>query len=70
MEPMELVGEGNNIMMKLFKVILVALSLMTILTACSPEVGSEAWCKELKKKDKGDWTANEAKDFIKHCAFK
>ena len=37
------------------------------ITACSPEVGSEAWCKEIKAKDKGDWSANEAKDFAKHC---
>lgn len=37
------------------------------LTACSPEVGSEEWCAEMKDKPKGDWTANEAKDFAKHC---
>ncbi|WP_428035053.1 DUF3012 domain-containing protein [Amphritea sp.] len=34
---------------------------------CSPEVGTKAWCEELKEKPKGDWTANEAKDFAKHC---
>ena len=37
------------------------------LSACSPEVGSEDWCNELKEKPKGDWTANEAGDFAKHC---
>ncbi|WP_019602874.1 DUF3012 domain-containing protein [Teredinibacter turnerae] len=38
--------------------------------ACSPEVGSEAWCKNMKEKPKGDWTANEAKAFAKDCIFK
>jgi len=31
------------------------------------EVGSEAWCQDMKDKPKGDWTANEAGDFAKHC---
>lgn len=39
-------------------------------TACSPEVGSEAWCKNMKEKPKGDWSANEAADYTKHCVFK
>jgi len=25
---------------------------------------------DLKEKPKGDWTANEATDFAKHCVFK
>ena len=37
------------------------------LAACSPEVGSKEWCEDLKAKDKGQWTATEAKDFAKHC---
>ncbi len=37
--------------------------------ACSPEVGSEEWCNDLKKKPKGDWSANEAGDFAKHCVL-
>ncbi|MCC5796048.1 MAG: DUF3012 domain-containing protein [Methylophaga sp.] len=37
------------------------------LMACSPEVGSEKWCEQLQDKSKADWTANEAKDFAKHC---
>ena len=40
------------------------------IVACSPEVGSKEWCDDLKKKPKGDWTANQAKDFAKHCVFK
>lgn len=39
------------------------------LSACSPEVGSKEWCEELKEKPKGDWTANEAADFAKHCVL-
>ncbi|MDW2041198.1 DUF3012 domain-containing protein, partial [Vibrio sp. 2130-1] len=32
-------------------------------------VGSEQWCESLKDKPKGDWTANEATSFTKHCIF-
>jgi hypothetical protein len=39
------------------------------LSACAPEVGSDAWCKAMEEKPKGDWTANEAVDYAKHCAF-
>lgn len=38
-------------------------------SACSPEVGSEEWCNDLKAKPKGDWTTNEATDFAKHCVL-
>ena len=41
-----------------------------ILTACSPEVGSEAWCKKMDETPKGDWSANMATDYAKHCVFK
>ena len=39
------------------------------LSGCT-KVGSEAWCAKLKDTPKGDWTANEAADFAKHCVFK
>jgi hypothetical protein len=52
-------------MMKLGTVITVAGLLFA--TACSPAVGSKEWCQELKNKDKGQWTAQEVKDFAKHC---
>ena len=45
----------------------LALILSAGLAACSPEVGSKEWCEDLKKKDKGDWTGSEAKDFAKSC---
>ncbi|MDF2155401.1 DUF3012 domain-containing protein [Vibrio sp. CAU 1672] len=40
----------------------------TTLMACT-EVGSEEWCNDMKEKPKGEWTANEASDFAKHCVF-
>ena len=52
------------------KKILFLSLLLTQLTACSAEVGSEAWCKNMELKPKGEWSANEAKDYAKHCLFK
>ncbi|WP_299496640.1 DUF3012 domain-containing protein [uncultured Shewanella sp.] len=40
-----------------------------LLTACTPKVGSEDWCKQMSNKPSGDWTANEAADYAKHCIF-
>lgn len=54
--------------MKKFSLLLIALGTLT-LAGCA-KVGSEAWCNDLKEKPKGDWTANEAADFTKHCIFK
>ncbi len=39
------------------------------LAACSPEVGSDEWCSDMREKAKGDWTASEAADFAKHCVL-
>ncbi|WP_122055736.1 DUF3012 domain-containing protein [Vibrio sp. Evd11] len=50
------------------KKVALILFLATQLMSCT-EVGSEAWCADMKKKPKGDWTANEAGDFAKHCIF-
>jgi hypothetical protein len=47
-----------------------ALPVMAAMTACTPEVGSEAWCEMMKEKPKGEWTANEAADFTKYCLIK
>ena len=41
-----------------------------LLAACSPEVGSDEWCNDMKEKSKADWTANEASDFAKSCVLK
>ena len=53
------------------KIVLAALlsSFAFMATACAPEVGSEAWCQQMKEKPKGDWTATETTDYAKHCIF-
>ena len=51
------------------KRILLVLTGLLALSACAPEIGSKAWCEDLEEKPKGDWTANEAKDYTKHCLF-
>lgn len=40
-----------------------------MLGACAPEVGSERWCKMMGEKPKGEWTANDAADYTKHCVL-
>lgn len=50
--------------------VLISLILMSTLSACAPEVGSEKWCAKMQEKPKGDWTANEASDYAKNCLFK
>ena len=50
--------------------LVIAASLTVILVGCSPEVGSDDWCKDMKEKPKGDWTAKETADYAKHCLFK
>jgi hypothetical protein len=53
------------------KVMLGVAGLLVLLVAgCAPEVGSEQWCQSMKEKPKGDWSANEAADFAKHCILK
>jgi protein involved in sex pheromone biosynthesis len=59
----------KNIIRKASLIALAMLSVL-VLSACAPEVGSEQWCKDMKAKPKGDWTANQAMDFAKHCVMK
>jgi hypothetical protein len=47
---------------------LVMLAAGALLAGCAP-VGSGRWCANMKAKPKGDWTANEAIDFAKHCVL-
>ena len=49
--------------------ILSVLSLAAGLAACAPEVGSEGWCQDMKAKPKGEWTADEASTYAKHCVL-
>ena len=50
--------------------LIVTFTLLIITTGCTPEVGSETWCKKLEEKPNGDWTVNEATDYAKHCVFR
>jgi uncharacterized lipoprotein YajG len=52
------------------KRLLFLLATTLLLAGCAPEVGSKAWCEKMDAKAKGDWTANEAADYAKHCLFK
>lgn len=45
------------------------LSTSLFLVSCA-QVGSDAWCESMQEKAKGDWSANEAADFAKHCILK
>ncbi|MDH3978996.1 MAG: DUF3012 domain-containing protein [Gammaproteobacteria bacterium] len=47
-----------------------SVALLAMLSACAAEVGSDAWCADMKEKESGNWTANEASDFAKHCILK
>ena len=48
----------------------IAISLIVLFIGCSPEVGSDEWCEDMKEKPKKDWTASEAADYGEHCIFK
>jgi hypothetical protein len=51
-------------------VVILGFTALLVSTGCTPEVGSEAWCKMMTEKPKADWTASEAGDYGKHCLFK
>lgn len=46
-----------------------ACAMLLLAAACAPEVGSARWCDAMRDKPRGDWTANEAVDFARHCLF-
>ena len=48
----------------------VGLLALSVFSACAPEIGSKAWCEKMEAKDKGDWTANEAADYLQHCLIR
>ncbi len=50
---------------------LVGLAAVAVLiAACSPAVGSEEWCNDMKQKPQGEWSVNQAADFAKHCLLR
>ena len=56
-------------LLKRITLLIVVAAFAAMASACSPEVGSKEWCEDLRAKPKGDWSANEAMDFTKHCIF-
>lgn len=54
------------------KIIFLSVLVLSVwgLSGCAPKVGSDAWCKKMDAKAKGDWTANEAGEYAKSCVFK
>jgi hypothetical protein len=56
-------------MRKIIGIYIVLFSLVLLGGGCAPEVGSKAWCEQMNEKPKGDWSANEAADYAKHCVF-
>ena len=47
--------------------LLIAAIAIIILSACSADPGSEAWCNTMQEKSKGDWTADDTMTYGKHC---
>ena len=50
--------------------ILTILSIVLLLAACAPEVGSVAWCEAMDEKAAGDWSTNEAKEYASSCVLR
>ncbi|WP_369798631.1 DUF3012 domain-containing protein [Desulfuromonas sp. TF] len=48
----------------------IAFSLFLAMAGCSPEVGSEAWCEDMRDKPRKEWSASDAADYAKHCLFR
>ena len=47
----------------------VIASLVVAVAACAAEIGSKRWCAAMRDKARGDWTANEALDYARHCVL-
>ncbi len=54
--------------MKMIPLIAVA-TMLTLLSACAPEVGSEKWCAKMKETPKGEWSMNDTRDYTKYCVL-
>jgi hypothetical protein len=50
--------------------LVTALLVASMLTACEPEVGSDAWCEDMVDTPKGDWSTNDATAFAENCILK
>jgi len=48
----------------------IVLTLLGVtLGGCAPAVGTEKWCEKIEDTPKGDWSANDATAYAKHCVF-
>ncbi len=55
--------------MKMIPLVSVA-AMLSLLSACAPEVGSEKWCAKMKETPKGEWSMNDTRDYTKYCVLK
>lgn len=44
--------------------------MLVLLSSCAAEVGSERWCKQLKKQLDEGLTIDGSKQYAQHCLFK
>lgn len=58
------------LLIKKLSLITIILSFTAIITACTPEIGSDKWCDNMQEKPKGEWSMNEAGDFTKFCILR
>ncbi len=54
----------------MFGKIVALTAFVFLLSACEPEVGSDAWCKKMIDTPKGDWSMNDASEFAANCVIK
>lgn len=47
--------------------LLIAATIIVLLSACSAEPGGERWCAQMSEKSKSDWTVDEGMTYGKHC---
>ena len=47
--------------------VLLLLAAFVLLTLSSPELGSDAWCRELADTPKAEWTAEDVRNFTFYC---
>ena len=48
------------------KTLLISLAIL-VLTGCSADPGSEAWCEEKEAQNKSEWTGSDAAINARHC---